>query len=59
MIVNSWNNQGKPEVKDGNGIYNVYFIDGKIAETGCVKDKLKSCMWKTFYPDGSKREIST
>jgi antitoxin component YwqK of YwqJK toxin-antitoxin module len=56
-IVNSWNNQGKPEVKDGNGTYNVYFPDGKIAETGRVKDKAKSGIWKTFYADGSKREV--
>ena len=56
-IVNSWSPSGKPEVKDGNGTYNVYHPDGKIAETGFVKNRMKAGTWKAFYGNGNKKEV--
>jgi antitoxin component YwqK of YwqJK toxin-antitoxin module len=56
-IVNSWSPSGKPEVKDGNGTYSVYYPDGKIAETGLVKNRMKTGAWTAFYETGNKKEV--
>jgi antitoxin component YwqK of YwqJK toxin-antitoxin module len=56
-IVNSWSANGKPEVKDGNGTYNVYHPNGMIAETGLVKNRMKTGTWKSFYESGNKKEV--
>ncbi|HEX6224233.1 MAG TPA: toxin-antitoxin system YwqK family antitoxin [Chryseolinea sp.] len=56
-IVNSWSPRGNPEVKDGNGTYKAYHANGKIAETGSVKNRLKVGSWKAFYDDGNKKEV--
>ena len=56
-IVNSWNMDGKPEVKNGKGIYNVYDDNGRIVETGMVENRRKVGTWKSFYNDGSKRDL--
>jgi len=56
-IVNSWSTTGKPEVQSGNGIFNSYYSNGQIIETGMVKNRIKMGTWKTFYENGSKKEV--
>jgi antitoxin component YwqK of YwqJK toxin-antitoxin module len=56
-ILNTWNSSGKPEVKNGNGSYNAYYPDGKLVETGMVKERMKVGTWKRFYENGNKQEV--
>lgn len=51
-IINCWSPIGEVLVADGHGIFNSYFTDGKIAQTGPVKNGKKIGSWKVFYDNG-------
>jgi len=54
-ILNSWNPEGVAEVRDGNGMYHFYGIDGLIEESGMVRDGKLVGIWKR-YIDGELQE---
>jgi antitoxin component YwqK of YwqJK toxin-antitoxin module len=56
-IVNSWSDTGKPEVINGNGTYDTHYPNGQVDQTGLVKDRKRVGIWKSFYQDGSKKEV--
>jgi antitoxin component YwqK of YwqJK toxin-antitoxin module len=47
---------GKPMIKDGNGRYIMYHENGRLRESGVVKDGYRDGTWKTFFEDGKPKE---
>ncbi|ELR71890.1 hypothetical protein C900_02129 [Fulvivirga imtechensis AK7] len=52
-IINCWSPTGEILVAEGNGIFNTYFSNNKIAQTGTVKDGKKIGVWKIFHDNGT------
>ncbi|WP_185968909.1 toxin-antitoxin system YwqK family antitoxin [Carboxylicivirga sp. M1479] len=49
-ITNSWYNDGRAGVTDGNGFYQSYYLgDEKIHESGQVTNGLREGTWHTYY----------
>jgi antitoxin component YwqK of YwqJK toxin-antitoxin module len=57
-VVNSWDETGKQFVTNGNGTYLLKHDNGKIYQTGQIKDGNRIGQWMTYRYDGSKQEES-
>lgn len=55
-IMNSWNKEGGQVIKEGNGNYTDYYLNGKISEVGKVTNGSRSGSWKKFTEQGILRE---
>jgi antitoxin component YwqK of YwqJK toxin-antitoxin module len=55
-IVNTWSEKGAAEVINGNGVFKRYHENDKLAETGTVKNKIRTGVWKRFTVDGDLAE---
>lgn len=56
-IQNSWQTNGKQEVKDGKGVYTVTTEEGIIQETGLVANQERVGLWKKFFGTGKLAEV--
>jgi antitoxin component YwqK of YwqJK toxin-antitoxin module len=55
-IINSWDDNGKPEVVDGKGDYKLFYYNGQLAESGVILNGERTGLWKKYYPDGKPQE---
>lgn len=55
-ILNSWDDSGKPEVVNGEGLYKRRNEDGATIESGMVKRGLQTGIWTSYYANGRKHE---
>ena len=55
-ILNAWDKNGRSMVKNGNGTYQTYFENGKVAQAGKVTDGRKTGIWKSYHPNGKLKE---
>ena len=55
-IMNSWSKQGVAEVVNGNGVYRLLDDEGKVRETGLVRNGNKTGVWKKYLADGKPEE---
>ncbi len=60
-ILNTWDNDGKINVNDGNGKYIIYYEGtNNVLEDGRITDGLRDGYWKTYYNEpGSIQMEST
>lgn len=56
-ILNSWNEKGVQLIKDGNGKYADYYLNGQASETGQITNGNRTGIWKKFTEQGSVREV--
>ena len=55
VLENSWDRNGRQNVKNGTGSYLSYYPDGKsLAESGDYKNGYKTGTWQTFYETSDK-----
>lgn len=55
-VNNTWSTKGVPEVINGNGVFKLVDVDGKVIETGLIKNGERTGRWKKFFPTGLLRE---
>lgn len=58
-IVNVWDKQGNPIVRNGEGYYKSFFEDGTLSDEGKVQNGQRIGIWKTYYPNGKLMEEGT
>lgn len=56
LIVNSYDSTGKFMVTNGNGIFNEYYTNGTISQTGNVVNGLKEGIWRQYYENGKLKQ---
>ena len=56
-IMNSWDADGVQEIKDGEGIYQSFYENGKLFEEGQIKGGERVGKWTTFYESGKMKEV--
>ncbi len=56
-IQNSWQSDGKQEVKNGNGVYTAVYELGGIQETGSVANQERVGLWKNFFMGGKLAQV--
>lgn len=55
-ILNAWDSKGEQVVINGNGLYTTYFGPGQVMETGQVRNKQHTGVWKKFFVNGKLSE---
>jgi len=55
LLDNSWDSNGRQNVKNGSGSFLSYYADGKsLSESGEYKNGYKTGTWQTFYETSDK-----
>jgi antitoxin component YwqK of YwqJK toxin-antitoxin module len=49
-------NAGKAQVVDGSGLYQTYFANKNLSETGRVENSFRNGTWTFYYEDGTRKE---
>jgi antitoxin component YwqK of YwqJK toxin-antitoxin module len=55
-ILNSWDEKGKQQVANGNGVFFGYYTTGELGETGKVTNFERTGIWKKLSVKGNLQE---
>jgi antitoxin component YwqK of YwqJK toxin-antitoxin module len=58
-LENSWNENGTPEVINGNGRFKSHFLSGGAEAEGDFKNGIREGEWKWYYNMGQIKELAT
>ena len=59
FVSNSWDENGKIMVKDGNGLYTSWYENGQKEKEGSYKDAKLDGLWTIWYKNGQKNYEGT
>jgi antitoxin component YwqK of YwqJK toxin-antitoxin module len=55
-ILNAWDSLGNQIVKDGNGVYKTFNLNGSILEIGSVKETYRFGVWRKYFENEKLNE---